>query len=97
MYWAARMKHKAIDFTIDFTKITQEIQEAEDRKILHMMHIYAYMDRIPYWSNILGVSIKDIENIIYTTWTPIDEVIKEKYAELLKTPEVMARVLGGKE
>jgi len=49
--------------------------------------------RVQYWEEMLGFTLTQLG----TDWENVDEFVKEHYAENLKEPEVMARILGSKQ
>ena len=50
------------------------------------------VERVEYWEYVLGFTLHDLGD----DWLKVDEYVKEHYADKLKEPEVMARILGGK-
>lgn len=62
---------------------------ANKETIIKLMLI---IDQLDYWEYILDEKLPD--NMIDSEY--IDDYVKTIYAEKLKTPEVMARILGEK-
>lgn len=51
--------------------------------------------REKYWKHILSLGIGELDEFRWTRSIQLyDELVKTKYAEKLKEPEIMARMLG---
>ena len=58
-----------------------------------------YLDSLYYWSQILNIDLElllDLADEDRPASNNVDAWVKVKYAKQLKTPEVMAKLLGSK-
>ena len=55
-----------------------------------------YLKRAEYWADVLGMGLGAFLDLANGNGYDLDAWVKIKYAEQLKTPEVMARFLASK-
>ena len=55
-----------------------------------------YLKRSEYWADVLGIDWVDFLDLAEGNGHDLDAWVKDRYAEQLKTAEVMARLLAGR-